>query len=68
MIIKDLDLKPKINAVMRDFMEQVFESSPCFVERFTLTLLEHQDFIPKLSSSPRWEKLGKETSGEIIPT
>ncbi|GJZ32097.1 hypothetical protein Tco_0577533 [Tanacetum coccineum] len=45
MVIKDLDLEPKIDAMMRDFLELVLETSPCFKERFTLMLLEHQDVI-----------------------
>nr|GEY06360.1 hypothetical protein [Tanacetum cinerariifolium] len=39
MVIKDLNLKPKIDAMMRDFLH-----------------------------SSRWEKLCRETSGEIIPS
>ncbi|GKC58908.1 hypothetical protein Tco_1086506 [Tanacetum coccineum] len=46
MIIKDLDFEPKIDAMMRDFLEYVLKTSPCFRERFTLMLLEHQDVIP----------------------
>ncbi|GJW29312.1 hypothetical protein Tco_0046187 [Tanacetum coccineum] len=30
MVIKDLDLETKIDAMMRDFSEQVLEMSPCF--------------------------------------
>ncbi|GJR74132.1 hypothetical protein Tco_0086497 [Tanacetum coccineum] len=45
MIIENLDLKPKIDAMMRDFLEQVPETSPCFREGFTMMFLEHQDVI-----------------------
>nr|GFA48322.1 hypothetical protein [Tanacetum cinerariifolium] len=31
-----------------------------------MTLLEHQDVNSEFTSSPRWEKLSKETGNEII--
>ncbi|GKA73268.1 zinc finger, CCHC-type containing protein [Tanacetum coccineum] len=68
MVIKDLDLEPKINAMTRDFLEQVLETSPCFEKRFTMILLEHQDVISEFGSSSRWEKLSKETGSEILPS
>ncbi|GJV58962.1 hypothetical protein Tco_1465062 [Tanacetum coccineum] len=66
MVIKDLDLEPKIDAMMKEFLELVLEMSSCFGKRFTMMLLEHQDVISEFSSSPRWEKLSKETSSEIL--
>ena len=62
-VIEYLDLEPKFYPVVRDFVKEVFESGPCLVKGFALMLLEHQDVIPKFSSSPRWEKLGKEKGG-----
>nr|GEX56249.1 hypothetical protein [Tanacetum cinerariifolium] len=67
MIIEDLDLEPKIDAMMRDFLKEVLETSLCFGKRCTLMLLEHQDIISKFSSLSRWEKLSNEMSGEILP-
>ncbi|GKE50838.1 hypothetical protein Tco_1485994, partial [Tanacetum coccineum] len=68
MVIKDLDLEPKIDAMMRDFLELVLETSPCFKERFTLMLLEHQDVILEFRSPSRWKELSKETSSKILPS
>ncbi|GKD13253.1 hypothetical protein Tco_1197660, partial [Tanacetum coccineum] len=68
MFIKDLDLEPKIDAMMRNFLDYVLETSPCFRKRFTLVLLEHQDVISEFRSPYGWKELSKETSSEIIPS
>ncbi|GKB81719.1 hypothetical protein Tco_0948614 [Tanacetum coccineum] len=54
--------------MLRDFLEYVLETSPCFGERFTLVLLEHQDVIAKFRSPSRWKELSKETISEILPS
>ncbi|GJW80057.1 hypothetical protein Tco_0144032 [Tanacetum coccineum] len=66
MFIENLDFEPKINAMMRDFLKQVLETSPCFGERFTLMLLEHKDVISEFRSPSRWKKLSKETGSKIL--
>ncbi|GKA93496.1 hypothetical protein Tco_0815482, partial [Tanacetum coccineum] len=38
-----------------------FETSPRFVERITVMLLEHQDVDTEFGSSPQLEKLSEET-------
>ncbi|GKF44645.1 hypothetical protein Tco_0131197, partial [Tanacetum coccineum] len=68
MVIENLDLEPRINAIMRDFLEKVLESSPCFIDRFIMMLLKHQDVISEFGSPPQWEELSKETHGETIPS
>ncbi|GJV37719.1 hypothetical protein Tco_1410196 [Tanacetum coccineum] len=65
-VINDLDLKPKIDTMMRDVLKLVLETSPCFGKRFTLMLLEHQDVISGFGSSSRWKELSKETGSEIL--
>nr|GEX71078.1 hypothetical protein [Tanacetum cinerariifolium] len=40
--------------------------SPCFRERFTLMLLEHQDVISEFRSLSRWKILSKETCSEVL--
>ncbi|GJR05882.1 hypothetical protein Tco_0528866 [Tanacetum coccineum] len=62
MVIKDLDLELKIDAMMGDFLEEVLEMSPCFRKRFTMMLLEHHDVILKFCSPSWWKELTKETS------
>ncbi|GKD04245.1 hypothetical protein Tco_1179219, partial [Tanacetum coccineum] len=66
MVIQDLDLEPKIGAMMRDFLKLVLKTSPCFKERFTLMLLEHQDAISKFCSPSWWKELSKEMSSKIL--
>ncbi|GJV40784.1 hypothetical protein Tco_1419224 [Tanacetum coccineum] len=68
MIIENLDLKLKIDAVMRDFLVQVLETSPCFGYRFSMILLEHQDIVAEFCCPSRWKELSKEsgTSDEEI--
>ncbi|GJS47011.1 hypothetical protein Tco_0597132 [Tanacetum coccineum] len=66
MIIENLDFEPKINAMMRDFLKQVLETSPCLGERFTLMLLEHQDMISEFRSPSLWKELSKETGSKIL--
>nr|GEV30582.1 hypothetical protein [Tanacetum cinerariifolium] len=68
MTIENLDLEPKIDAMMWRFLKYVFETSPCFGEIFTMMLLEHQDVISKFHSSSRWEELSKEMGIEILPS
>nr|GEZ03539.1 hypothetical protein [Tanacetum cinerariifolium] len=68
MVIKDLDLETKIDAMMMDFLEYVLETSPCFRKRFTLMLLGNQDVISKFCSPSRWKELSKETSSNILPS
>ncbi|GKC96168.1 hypothetical protein Tco_1161610 [Tanacetum coccineum] len=68
MVVKYLYLEPKIDTMMRDFLEYVLGTSPCFGKRFTLLLLEHQDVISEFKSSPRWKELSKETGSEIPPS
>nr|GEZ22837.1 hypothetical protein [Tanacetum cinerariifolium] len=67
MIIKNLDLRLTIDAMMRDFLEEVLEMSPCFRYIFSIMLLEHQDIIMKFCSPSRWKELSKETSSKILP-
>nr|GEZ52198.1 hypothetical protein [Tanacetum cinerariifolium] len=67
MVIEDLDLEPKVDAMMRDFLEQVLETSPCFRERISLMLLEHKDIISEFCSPSRWKELSEETSSKILP-
>ncbi|GJW04310.1 hypothetical protein Tco_1563166 [Tanacetum coccineum] len=66
MVIKDLDLEPNVDAMMRDFLEQVLKTIPCFRERFSLMLLEHQDIIVEFSGPSHWKKLRKKTSSKIL--
>ncbi|GKC08046.1 hypothetical protein Tco_0999656 [Tanacetum coccineum] len=42
--------------------------SPCFEDRFTLMLLDHQDVISEFGSSSRWKELSKEMGSEILPS
>ncbi|GKB98092.1 hypothetical protein Tco_0984229 [Tanacetum coccineum] len=67
MITENLDLKPKINAMMRDFLEQVLEMSPCFGYRFSMMLLEHQDIVAEFCGPSQWKELSKESSSKILP-
>nr|GEV46791.1 hypothetical protein [Tanacetum cinerariifolium] len=67
MVIKDLDLEPKVDDMMMDFLEQVLEMSPFFWERFSLKLLEHQDIIAEFCSPFRWKELSKGMSSKILP-
>ncbi|GKF38108.1 hypothetical protein Tco_0118169, partial [Tanacetum coccineum] len=67
MIIKNLDMKLMIDAMMREFLEEVLETSPCFRERFSLMLLEHQDVISEFCSPSRWKEFSMETSSKILP-
>ncbi|GKG17564.1 hypothetical protein Tco_0362521, partial [Tanacetum coccineum] len=66
-VIKDLVLEPNIDAMMRDFMEKVLETSPCLRKRLSLMLLEHKDVIAEFCSPFRWKELSKETSSKILP-
>ncbi|GKA72096.1 hypothetical protein Tco_0778312, partial [Tanacetum coccineum] len=66
-VIKDLDLKPKVDAMMRDYLEEVLEMSPCFRKRISLMFLEHQDVIVEFCSPSWWKELSKETSSKILP-
>ncbi|GKA74956.1 hypothetical protein Tco_0781334 [Tanacetum coccineum] len=69
MFIENLDFEPKINAMMRETFEaKSVETSPCFGERFTLMLREHQDVISEFRSPPRWKELSKETGSKILPS
>nr|GEV97533.1 putative reverse transcriptase, RNA-dependent DNA polymerase [Tanacetum cinerariifolium] len=68
MVIKDLDLKPKVDAMMRDFLKYALEMSICFRKRFIVMLLEHQDVISKFGSSSRWEKLSMKMGTKILPS
>ncbi|GKA25074.1 retrotransposon protein, putative, ty1-copia subclass [Tanacetum coccineum] len=52
----------EVDAMMKDFLELVLETSPCFGKRLTLMLLEHQDVITEFCSPSRWKELSKETS------
>ncbi|GKD49138.1 hypothetical protein Tco_1278114 [Tanacetum coccineum] len=67
MVIIELYLESKIDAMMREFLEQVLEMSPCFKKRFTLMLLKHQVVILEFYSPSRWKELSKETSSKILP-
>ncbi|GKB75551.1 hypothetical protein Tco_0942446, partial [Tanacetum coccineum] len=67
MIIKKLNLEQKIDAMMREFLEYVLETSPCFYERLSLMLLEHKDVIAEFYSPSWWKELSKETSSKILP-
>nr|GEX34818.1 hypothetical protein [Tanacetum cinerariifolium] len=68
MIVENLDLDPKINVMMRDFLKQVLKTSPCFGEKFTLMLLEHKDVISEFRSPSRWKELTNETGSKILPS
>ncbi|GJW13170.1 hypothetical protein Tco_0017303 [Tanacetum coccineum] len=67
MIKENLDLKLAIDAMMRDFLDEVLEMSPCFRKRFTLMLLEYQDVILEFCSPSQWKELCEETSSKILP-
>ncbi|GJR69432.1 hypothetical protein Tco_0015497 [Tanacetum coccineum] len=68
MVIKELYLESKIDAMMREFLEQVLKMSPCFRKRFTLMLLEHQVVILEFYSPSRWKELSKDTISKILPS
>ncbi|GKB72949.1 hypothetical protein Tco_0934361 [Tanacetum coccineum] len=68
MIIENLYLEPKINAMVGDSLELVLETSPRFRERFTLMLLEHQDVISEFRSPSWWKELRKESGSKILPS
>nr|GEW67134.1 hypothetical protein [Tanacetum cinerariifolium] len=65
MIVENLNLKLTVDAMMRDFLKQVLETSLCFRERFSLMLLEHQDIVAEFYGPSRWKELSKETSSKI---
>nr|GEV05932.1 hypothetical protein [Tanacetum cinerariifolium] len=68
MIIKNLDLQPKFNAMMREFWSKSLKRV-CASERdSSMMLLEHQDVIFEFSISFRWEKLRREMGSEILPS
>ncbi|GKF83573.1 hypothetical protein Tco_0245229, partial [Tanacetum coccineum] len=67
MVIEDLELEPKIDTMMREFLEAVLETSPRFRERLSLMLLEHHDVISEFCSPSWWKELSKETSSKILP-
>ncbi|GJX16324.1 hypothetical protein Tco_0217156 [Tanacetum coccineum] len=68
MVIKNLDLEPKIDTMVRDFLRKSFKwSSMLRIEIFSMMLLEHQDIIVEFCGPSRWKKLSKESGSKILP-